>query len=125
MLDINLIREETERVKEGVRRKQISPSVVDEVLSYDIKWRAIVRELDELRSRQKKGSSQTLSPESRGELKKLKEEIVAEGKKEVETMKKRMEKQPQPILFCTITEMQSRQQERKNCSSTSGFAKGK
>ncbi|OGG36799.1 serine--tRNA ligase [Candidatus Jorgensenbacteria bacterium GWA1_54_12] len=75
MLDINLIREETERVKEGVRRKQISPSVVDEVLSYDIKWRAIVRELDELRSRQKKGSSQTLSPESRGELKKLKEEI--------------------------------------------------
>src|SRR4030042_292668 len=75
MLDINLIREETERVKEGGRRKQISPSVVDEVLSYDIKWRAIVRELDELRSRQKKGSSQTLSPESRGELKKLKEEI--------------------------------------------------
>jgi len=53
MLDINLIRENPERVREGARKKGAA-AVVDDVVETDAKWREAVGKLDELRAEQKK-----------------------------------------------------------------------
>ena len=42
MLDIRLVREEPDRVREGLRNRNEDPSVVDEVLRMDEQRRAIL-----------------------------------------------------------------------------------
>ncbi|MBI2514985.1 serine--tRNA ligase [Candidatus Wolfebacteria bacterium] len=54
MLDINLIRKNPEEVKEGIRNKGINPKLVDDFLALDEEWRKLTREVDNLRSDQKK-----------------------------------------------------------------------
>ncbi|MBI2268140.1 MAG: serine--tRNA ligase [Candidatus Blackburnbacteria bacterium] len=49
MIDINLIRENPEKVKEGVRRKQYDPSVVDCVLELDKRRLGLLQQTEELR----------------------------------------------------------------------------
>ncbi len=52
MLDIQYIRENADRVKEGMRQKgEKETSAVDTVLEIDTKWRTLTREVDELRHR--------------------------------------------------------------------------
>lgn len=51
MLDINYIRENTEKVKQGMIDKGEKDSgIVDEVLNVDEAWRALVQQVDELRN---------------------------------------------------------------------------
>lgn len=51
MLDINFIRENTEKVKQGMIDKgESNTEAVDEVLKADEQWRSLVQEVDELRS---------------------------------------------------------------------------
>lgn len=51
MLDIAFIREQTDRVKEGMRNKgEDSLAVVDEVLEIDEEWRSLVHRVDNIRN---------------------------------------------------------------------------
>lgn len=70
MLDVTFIREHTEQVKEGMRNKgEKNVETVDQLLEIDEKWRALVQEVDELRS------------ESNTKAKKI-GALMGEGKKE-------------------------------------------
>jgi seryl-tRNA synthetase len=51
MLDINVIRENPELVKQSIRRRTMDTSVVDHVLSLDEEWRRILTEGNQLRHR--------------------------------------------------------------------------
>ena len=50
MLDINLIRDESERVREALEKRQMDPSVVDQVLTLDEKRRELIVNVEEMRS---------------------------------------------------------------------------
>src|SRR3989344_3855459 len=50
MLDIQIIRDNPEKVKKGVAAKQYDPSLVDEVLKLDLKKRGLIKEIEEIRA---------------------------------------------------------------------------
>ncbi|MFH1162242.1 MAG: serine--tRNA ligase [Candidatus Jorgensenbacteria bacterium] len=52
MLDINLIREQPDKVKEGVQKKNVDPKIVDKFLRLDEQWRAKTAILDQLKTEQ-------------------------------------------------------------------------
>ena len=58
MIDIRLLREEPERVKDGIAKKNADPVLVDVFLKLDAEWREVVAALDEKRAEQKKLSSE-------------------------------------------------------------------
>jgi seryl-tRNA synthetase len=72
MLDIQFIRENTEKVKKGVAAKQLSPSIIDKVLELDEKRRKLIVEIEELRSKRNKIAAEGKASE---EGKKVKEEL--------------------------------------------------
>ncbi|KKU16043.1 MAG: Serine-tRNA ligase [Candidatus Woesebacteria bacterium GW2011_GWC2_45_9] len=73
MLDINFIRENTERVKKGVAAKQLPTKIVDEVLELDEKRRQLIVEVEELRAKRNKVAEEKNIEEG----KKIKEELKA------------------------------------------------
>ncbi len=76
MLDVNLIREFPNKVKESIKKRGEDESVVDQFLKTDQQWRLLKAQIDDLKSQQKKlGSNQ------REEAKKIKEKIQAEDNK--------------------------------------------
>lgn len=54
MLDINLLRNESEKVKQGIAKKNVDSKRVDDFLSLDEKWRSILKTIEEKRGLQKK-----------------------------------------------------------------------
>ncbi len=58
MLDINLIRQNPELVKRGISSKNANSKLVDNFLGLDEEWRKLVKEIDDLRARQKKLSDE-------------------------------------------------------------------
>ncbi len=54
MLDIKLLREEPDKVKQGIAAKNADPKLVDVFLELDKKWRDLTLRLDNLRAEQKK-----------------------------------------------------------------------
>lgn len=71
MLDVNLIRNNPDSVREGISLKKADPRLVDDFLALDIKWRELVKETDDLRAEQKKaGENREIE-----KAKKLKEKI--------------------------------------------------
>jgi len=50
MLDIDLIREEPERVRKAMEKRQMDPSPVNDILEFDEKRRALIQEVEEMRS---------------------------------------------------------------------------
>jgi seryl-tRNA synthetase len=54
MLDVNLLRDEPERVRKAIRTKNANPKLVDTFLELDSSWRELTKELDELRAEQKR-----------------------------------------------------------------------
>ena len=52
MLDINLIRENPEKVKEGIAKKNTDPKLVDRFLRFDGEWRQKTAALDQLKAEQ-------------------------------------------------------------------------
>jgi len=54
MLDIELLRKEPEKVKQGIVKKNADPKWVDDFLKQDEEWRALRGEVDEKRAEQKK-----------------------------------------------------------------------
>ncbi len=90
MLDINLIRTNPEKVKKGVRAKNIEPKLVDDFLSLDDLWRKTVKETDDLKAKQKKLSNERKIDEA----KKIKIKI-----QDKETDLKSIEKKREEILY--------------------------
>ena len=76
MLDIQFIRENSEKVKKGVAAKQLDPKIVDKVLDLDERHRKLLGEVEELRAR-------------RNEIAKKKPFDSAQGKKAKEELKKK------------------------------------
>ena len=54
MLDIKLIRENPDKVREGLKAKNTDPKLLDDFLSLDEKWRKITKQSEDFRSEQKK-----------------------------------------------------------------------
>ncbi len=52
MLDVNLIRSDPDRVKEGIKRKKIDAKLVDKFLRLDEEWRSKTKALDDLSAEQ-------------------------------------------------------------------------
>lgn len=72
MLDIKFIRQFPEEVKEGLRKRNLSGDIVDEILELDRKKRKVLKELEEGRAEMNKKSKDRPSPEEIESLKKLK-----------------------------------------------------
>ncbi len=58
MLDINLIRQNPEKVKKGIASKNANPKLVDDFLALDDQWRKLTKEIDDLRAEQNKLSEE-------------------------------------------------------------------
>ncbi len=67
MLDIKFIRENTEAVKEGVRKKGEDPSKVDEALTLDEKRRHVLQRAEQLKAKKNAVSSEVAKKKSKGE----------------------------------------------------------
>ncbi|MEK7112486.1 MAG: aminoacyl--tRNA ligase-related protein, partial [Patescibacteria group bacterium] len=72
MLDIQFIRENTEKVKKAVAAKQLDPSLVDKVLELDEKRRKLIAEIEGLRTKRNQIAKEEKVSE---EGKKIKEEL--------------------------------------------------
>ena len=75
MLDIKLIRQNPEEVKEGLKKRGFDITAVDEILKLDVKRREILKELEEGRAEMNRSSKEKPSPEEIKNLKKLKNKI--------------------------------------------------
>lgn len=69
MLDINLIRENSDLVKEGIKNRGGDPILVDELLKADTLWRQLTGKIEELRARKNK-----LGKDDQEEGRKIKED---------------------------------------------------
>src|SRR3989304_2019097 len=109
MLDINFIRQNPEKVKKGVRAKNIEPKLVDDFLSLDDLWRKTVKETDDLKAKQKKLSNERKIDEA----KKIKIKI-----QDKETDLKSIEKKREDILLLfpnlPLEEVPAGKNEKKN-----------
>ncbi len=88
MLDINLIRNNPDLVKQGIVSKNVEPKLVDDFLALDERWRKLVKDGDDLRAQQKKLSEERKIEEA----KEIKEKTKAneEELKEVETEREKI-----------------------------------
>jgi len=71
MININLIRENPELVKNGIKKKFAEPELVDNFLEVDSKWKLLKKTVDDARSAQK-----LLGQDKRDEARRLKDEII-------------------------------------------------
>ncbi len=73
MIDVEVIRQEPDRVKEGISKKNADPGLVRKFLALDERWRGFVKNLDDLRAKQKQLSEKR----EISEAKEVKEQIQA------------------------------------------------
>ncbi|MGC9383576.1 MAG: serine--tRNA ligase [Kosmotogaceae bacterium] len=83
MLDLKLIRENPERVKEGLKSRKIDMSIVDEILELDKKRRKAISESDQLKAERNQISSRIAKEKREGNNEKAKE--LQERAKEIST----------------------------------------
>lgn len=91
MVDINLIRENPEKVKNGVAAKQMNPKIVDRILKLDEKRRGSLREVEELRAERNQVSRLANNKERGREIK--------EKLKKLELKLKKTEEKYQKVLL--------------------------
>lgn len=89
MLDVNLIRNNPDEVKDGISKKGASPKLVDNFLALDKEWRELTKEADNLRARQNELSAQRNIEEG----KKVKTQV-----QEIEAVLRKLETNRQGIL---------------------------
>lgn len=89
MLDVNLIRNNPDEVKDGISKKGASPKLVDNFLALDKEWRELTKEADNLRARQNELSAQRNIEEG----KKVKTQV-----QEIEAVLRKLEANRQGIL---------------------------
>lgn len=93
MIDIQLIRENPEKVQEGIRKKQYDLSIVDKVLELDKKRVEALRQVEELRARRNVLAKEGQSEANMAEGKRIKEEL-----RKLEPTLKEEEKQFEQVL---------------------------
>ncbi len=92
MLDVNLIRENPDKIREGVEKKQVDPKLVDRFLKYDEKWRNKAGALDDLRAEQNEISKSITDKKDETKISRaqvLKKQIAKIEKEEGELKEKR------------------------------------
>lgn len=57
MLDLKLIRQQPDQVREGLRRKQ-SDGALERIIDLDVRWRAVLREVESLKARRNQVSEE-------------------------------------------------------------------
>src|SRR5437763_3669731 len=67
MLDLRLIREDPDGVREALVRRRAGDGVVDEILALDERWRSLQPQRDELRATQKKAGERIAQAKRAGE----------------------------------------------------------
>src|SRR5436305_7298547 len=67
MLDLRLIREDPDGVREALVRRRAGDGVVDEILALDERWRSLQPQRDELRATQKKAGERMAQAKRAGE----------------------------------------------------------
>ncbi|OGM05773.1 serine--tRNA ligase [Candidatus Woesebacteria bacterium GWB1_43_5] len=92
MLDIQFIRENTEKVKKGVVAKRLDSKIVTEVLGVDEKRRGLIKEIEKLRAERNEISSSEHEVNSRG--KEIKEKL-----KRLEPELKELESKYNELLY--------------------------
>ena len=93
MLDINFIRQNPDKVKEGCRKKQVKVDI-DRLLELDKKRRELLKELEDLRAEQNKISKEAINKEQIEKAKELKEEI-----RKIEPELKKIEKEFNDLML--------------------------
>jgi len=76
MININLIRENPDLVRDGIRKKFADPKLVDDFLKIDTEWRLLIKKIDDMRASQK-----LFNADNRENARKLKEEITLDENK--------------------------------------------
>lgn len=96
MIDIKLIREHPEIVKESQKKRALSIEDIDKVLKFDKEWRKLKEEVDSLRSQRNKISQEINEAKKRGKkaddlLKKAKEipKLLEEKEKSLSELKEK------------------------------------
>ena len=102
MLDIELIRVNPQLVKEGLRKRQEDPSIVDKLLEVDEQWRAVKGELDNLRAKRNEIARAIAEGKKKGErvdelIKRSAE--ISEKIKQLEELEKSLQKERFNILI--------------------------
>ncbi len=67
MLDIKKIRENTQKIKDGIKKKGVSPVIIDEILEIDKKRRTIIAEVEQLKAHNNKVSCEIAIMKKNGE----------------------------------------------------------
>src|SRR4030042_4156719 len=91
MLDINLIKENPEKVKQGIKKKGYDAKIIDELLQEDKKWRQIIKQAQLLREERNKIIHQT--------KKKYSSKIISQARK---IIKKETEKETREVDFAKV-----------------------
>jgi len=73
MIDIKLLREQPEKIKEAIATKNADPKLVDDFLRLDEEWRGLTKTVDELRAKQNTLSKERKIEEAKENKAKLKE----------------------------------------------------
>jgi seryl-tRNA synthetase len=99
MINIDLIRDEPEKVKEGVAAKQYDPKIVDDVAELDKKYRELLVEVEKVRADKNKFAKAAGSESTKAR----REKNIEEGKK----IKKKLQ-ELEPKLSKMETELQEK-----------------
>lgn len=94
MLDIKLIREKPDVVKESQKKREMSIEDIDEVLNLDKKWRTLKEEVDSLRAKRNKISEEINKAKKAG---KKTDELLKEAKK-IPSLLEEKEKEMKDLL---------------------------
>ncbi|MFB6292273.1 MAG: serine--tRNA ligase, partial [Candidatus Nanohaloarchaea archaeon] len=91
MLDIELFREEPDRIRESEKRREKDPGKVDRVVELDEKWRETVQELQELQERRNRVGDEIAELKQEGEDASGKIEEMQEVKERISELEEREE----------------------------------
>jgi seryl-tRNA synthetase len=97
MLDIKFIRENTEKVKEGMKKRGVDEKLVNDLLKFDEERRKKIKEVEDLRSKRNKLSKKI----AREKDEKKKKQLLKEGKeisKKIEKLEKELKEKEENFL---------------------------
>ena len=104
VLDIRIIRDDTEKVKEALKKRGYSVEIIDRILEEDKKWRGLITKENELRFKRNEISKTIAKLKKEGkneDAKKLIEEgkIISQEVEKVENEKKEIERSLKNLLL--------------------------
>ncbi|MCD6576854.1 MAG: serine--tRNA ligase [Anaerolineaceae bacterium] len=81
MIDINIVREKPEILKNSLKKRQMEPSVIDQLVELDEKWRATLTKSEVLKAERNKVSKEIGKTENRADRDQKIKEMRAVGEK--------------------------------------------